>query len=49
MKKDKELQNDTFNMTINSELKKQFNIKCIENNTMMARVLKDFIKKYVEN
>lgn len=48
-KKDKEKQDDTFNMTINSELKKKFNIKCIENNTMMARVLKEFIKNYVEN
>lgn len=47
--KDKEKQDDTFNMTINSELKKKFNIKCIENNTMMARVLKEFIKNYVEN
>lgn len=49
VQKEKKMQDDTFNMVINSELKKQFNIKCIENNTMMSKVLKDYIEIYVNN
>lgn len=40
-------QDSTFSMMINSELKKKFNIKCIEQNTTMAKVLKDFIESYI--
>lgn len=38
----------TFNMKISSKLKKNFNIKCIKNNTSMAKILKDFIKEYIK-
>lgn len=44
----KEKQDNTFNMQINSILKKQFNIKCIENNTTMSKVLKDYIENYIK-
>lgn len=46
--KKKEKQDNTFNMQINSILKKQFNIKCIENNTTMSKVLKDYIENYIK-
>lgn len=46
--KKKEKQDNTFNMQINSVLKKQFNIKCIENNTTMSKVLKNYIEDYIK-
>lgn len=38
-----------FYMKIDSELKKQFNIKCLENGDKMAEVLKEHIKEYIRN
>lgn len=38
----------TFNMKISAKLKKEFNIKCIENNTSMAKILKEYIKQYIK-
>ena len=43
-----ELNDDGFYMKINSEFKKQFYIKCIENKTTMSNVLKEYMKEYVE-
>lgn len=40
---------DKINIVIDSELKKQFNIKCIENGTDMSKVLKSFIKEYIRD
>lgn len=40
---------DKINIVIDSDLKKQFNIKCIENGTDMSKVLKSFIKEYVRD
>lgn len=45
---DQENEDSTFNMRIDSELKKQFNIKCIENNTQMSKEIKKFIKEYLK-
>lgn len=44
MKKDT---SEKINIVIDPELKKEFNIKCIENHTNMSKVLKSFIKEYV--
>lgn len=41
-------EDNTFDMKINSELKKEFNIKCIRNGTSMSKVLKDYIKEYIK-
>lgn len=38
---------DKINFVIDSELKKEFNIKCINNKTTMSKVLKSFINEYV--
>lgn len=38
---------EKINIAIESELKREFNIKCIENGTNMSKVLKSFIKEYV--
>lgn len=38
---------DKINFVIDSELKKEFNIKCINNKTTMSKVLKAFINEYV--
>lgn len=46
---EEEINDDGFYMKINSELKKQFNIKCIENKTTMSNVLKEYMKEYIEN
>ena len=43
---DKNIQ-EKINIVIEPELKKQFNIKCIENGTNMSKALKSFIKEYV--
>lgn len=40
---------EKINIAIEPELKKSFKIKCIENNTEMSKVLKEFIYIYVNN
>lgn len=40
---------DAIFMNIDRDLKKEFNIECIKNNTNMSEVIVDFIKKYVKN
>lgn len=40
--------NDAIYMNIDKNLKKEFNIKCIENNTNMSKAIVDFIRKYVK-
>lgn len=40
---------DKINIVIDSELKMQFNIKCIKNGTDMSKVLKSFIKEYIRD
>ena len=49
MNKKNKKQDNTFNMLISSDLKRQFNIKCIENNTRMSKVLKEYIEEYIRN
>lgn len=41
--------NDTFNMKINSYIKREFYKKCIDNGTTMSKVLKSFIEEYIKN
>lgn len=41
-------EDNAFDMKINSDLKKEFNIKCIQNGTSMSKVLKDYIKEYIK-
>ena len=36
-----------FYIKIDEELKKKFNIKCLENGTNMPEAVKDYMKKYV--
>lgn len=38
-----------FYMKIDEELKRQFNIKCLENGTNMSEVVKNYMKKYIAN
>lgn len=38
-----------FYLKINDEIKKQFNIKCLENNSTMTREIQEFMKQYIEN
>ena len=38
---------DAIYMNIDKDLKKEFNIKCIENNTNMSEAIVDFIKEYI--
>lgn len=40
---------DKINFVISADLKQQFNIKCIKNKTTMSKVLKSFIKEYVND
>lgn len=40
-------ESDKINFVIDAKLKEQFNIKCIKNKTTMSKVLKAFIKEYV--
>lgn len=40
-------ESDKINFVIDAKLKQQFNIKCIKNKTTMSKVLKAFIKEYV--
>jgi hypothetical protein len=37
-----------FYIKINPELKKQFNIKCLENNTNMSVEVKKFMEEYIK-
>lgn len=41
-------EDDRINIKINSKLKKEFNIKCIKNDTTMSKVLKEFIREYIK-
>ena len=43
------LENGGFYMKIDPELKKQFNIKCLENNTTMSTEVKRFMTEYLKN
>ena len=45
---EEEIQDDGFYMKINSELKKQFNIRCLENNTTMSTEVKRFMEEYIK-
>ena len=45
----KENQVEKINIAIEPNLKKSFKIKCIENNTEMSKVLKEFIQDYIKN
>lgn len=36
-----------FYIKIDEELKRKFNIKCLENGTNMSEVVKDYMKKYI--
>ena len=38
---------EKINIVIDTQLKQEFNIKCIENHTNMSKVLKNFIKEYI--
>ena len=38
-----------FYMKINPELKKEFNIKCLENDTTMSTEVKRFMEEYIKN
>lgn len=49
MKENKKNNVDKINFVIDSNLKEQFNIKCIKNKTTMSKVLKSFIKEYVND
>lgn len=40
---------DAIIFKIDKGLKKEFNIKCIENNTNMSEVIVEHIRKYVKN
>ena len=40
---------DSIIFKIDKDLKKEFNIECIKNNTNMSEVIVDFIKNYVKN
>lgn len=49
MEENKKNNVDKINFVIDSSLKEQFNIKCIKNKTTMSKVLKAFIKEYVND
>lgn len=36
-----------FYIKVDEELKRKFNIKCLENGTSMSEVVKDYMKKYI--
>lgn len=38
-----------FYMKIDEELKRKFNIKCLENGTNMSEVVKEYMRQYIEN
>ena len=40
---------DTFNMVLGTQLKKDFMVKCIDNDTDMSKVLRSFIEDYTYN
>lgn len=46
--KEKENNEIGFYIKIDEELKKQFNVKCIENGTNMSTVVKDYIIQYIK-
>lgn len=49
MEKEKNIKkSNTFNMVLDAELKRKFNIKCIANGTTMSKVLKTYIEEYVK-
>lgn len=47
--KEKENNEIGFYIKIEEDLKRQFNLKCLENGTNMSEVVKDYMKKYVAN
>lgn len=47
--KEKENSEIGFYIKIEEDLKRQFNLKCLENGTNMSEVVKDYMKKYVAN
>lgn len=46
--KQKMVEDSTFHMKINSELKKEFNIVCVKNDVSMSEVVKDFMENYIK-
>lgn len=46
--KEKENSEIGFYIKMDEDLKRQFNLKCIENGTNMSTVVKDYIMKYVD-
>jgi hypothetical protein len=40
--------NEGFYMKINSDLKKEFNVKCIDSDLTMSEVITELIKEYIE-
>lgn len=45
---EKENNETGFYIKIDEELKRQFNVRCIENGTNMSAVVKDYITQYLE-
>ena len=41
------MENDRLHITIDSDLKEDFNVKCLRNRTNMSDVLRDLIREYV--
>lgn len=37
-----------FFIKVDEDLKRKFNIACIENNTNMSEVIKDFMQNYID-
>lgn len=46
---EKEINEIGFYIKVDEELKRQFNIRCLENGTNMSEVVKDYMKKYISN
>lgn len=46
---EKEINEIGFYIKVDEELKRQFNIKCLEKGTNMSEVVKDCMKKYIND
>lgn len=47
--KEKEFVETGLYIKIDEDLKRQFNMKCLENGTNMSTVIKDYMGKYIDN
>lgn len=47
-KTDKEKKDEQITIPLKPSIKKQFRIKCIENNEKMSKVIQDFVEEYIE-